>query len=306
MMSEKLTDLGDSMTVLLPGDVLIFRAGDDWIGKAIAWLTDSDVSHAAVMMENGDMAEMISSGIRVGKVEAREGRSVQVMRMRPEKDMAAVVAATKTYVECGTRYDFPAQAILAGLAVYRRIRPTPRLAAILDLVLQAACVELDKLIQQIVLKNPDKAMVCSQLVYQVYEDCGKEYRLQVENGLFQGTFGPEGPEGTVCLAELAEHVQEMDMMFQDFKKKQLPGQEELAQELYMALVGQEDKAEPVLEEAEFGALPGWCSHYLELLEEFLEKSRSNLPVNALFITPADLAYKTKNLEKAGEMELVRL
>lgn len=294
------------MIKLAPGDVLVFRAGNDWVGKSIAWLTESDVSHAAVMLENGEMAEMSGSGIRVSRIETREGKGAQVMRLRPEKDMAPIITAAKAYVECKTRYDFPALAILAGLAIYRRIRPTPRLMAILDLVLRAACTELDKLIQQIALKNPDKAMVCSQLVYQVYEDCGREYQLQVENGLFQETLKPVCPIESICLAELAQHTSNFNLELVNAKEEPLPDHEKLAHELYIALAEQADETEPVLDGVDFGALPGWCSHYLELLEEFLEKSKNNLPINALFITPADLAYKTKNLEKIGEVALVRL
>ena len=57
------------MNELKPGSVVVFKAGDNWVGKAIAWLTDSDVSHAAMMLENMAMVEMGASGIRVGPVE---------------------------------------------------------------------------------------------------------------------------------------------------------------------------------------------------------------------------------------------
>lgn len=291
------------MNKIKAGDVLVFRAGDDWIGKTIAWLTDSDVSHAAIMLEDMTMAEMGMSGIRAGEVEIRDGHSARVLRMIPEKDMEPVLAAAEVYVNCKTRYDFPALAILAGLIIYRRIRPTPRLIAITDLLLQSACVALDALIQRLVLKNPDKALVCSQLVYQVYDDCGKEYRLHIENGLLQTTADCTDLDGTICLAEMAADSQVPDLAVAG--AAEFPSQEELAKELYLALEEQGTDVVSGLDAAEFGTMPAWAGRFLDKLEEFLEKSGSNLPINALFITPADLAYKTTNLKQVDEIDLIR-
>lgn len=291
------------MKKLKTGDVLVFRAGEDWIGKTIAWLTDSDVSHAAIMLGDTTMAEMGMSGIRVGEVEIEDGHSARVLRMIPEKDMAPVLAAAEVYVNCKTRYDFPALAILAGLIIYRRIRPTPRLIAITDLLLQSACVALDALIQRLVLNNPDKALVCSQLVYQVYDDCGKEYRLHIENGLLQTTEDCSDLDGTICLAELAAASQGIELAAAG--GIEFPSQEELAKELYLALEEQETDVVSGFDENGFSALPAWTGRFLDKLEEFLEKSGSNLPINALFITPADLAYKTTNLKQVDEIDLVR-
>lgn len=291
------------MKKLKAGDVVVFRAGDDWIGKTIAWLTDSDVSHAAIMLGDTTIAEMGMSGIRAGEVEVRDGHSARVLRMNPEKDMAPVLAAAEVYVNCKTRYDFPALAILAGLIIYRRIRPTPRLIAITDLILQSACVALDALIQQLVLKNPDKALVCSQLVYQVYDDCGKEYRLHVENGLLQSSADGAVPDGAICLAELAADSRGLDLAVAG--DAVFPDPEELSKELYLALEEQETDTVSCLDAAGLGMLPAWTGQFLDRLEEFLEKSGSNLPINALFITPADLAYKTTNLKQVDEIDLVR-
>ena len=36
------------MITMKPGDVIIFEAGDSWLSKCIAKLTNSTVSHAAI------------------------------------------------------------------------------------------------------------------------------------------------------------------------------------------------------------------------------------------------------------------
>ena len=38
------------MITMKPGDVIIFEAGDSWLSKCIAKLTNSTVSHAAIQL----------------------------------------------------------------------------------------------------------------------------------------------------------------------------------------------------------------------------------------------------------------
>lgn len=288
------------MSRLQPGDVLIFKAGDNWVSKSIAWLTDSDVSHAAMMLDGGKMVEMSLSGIYVSNVDEVDGDDAHVLRLCPEKDAAPLVRAAQVYVDCDTRYDIPALVFLTGLIIYRRIRPTLKFVAITDLILRGACVALDRLIQTAVLKNPDKAMVCSQLVYQVYEDCGKEYHIAIDGGLLQGI---DNADGGVCLADLADDAPDLDMGV--FQNAVIPDDEELARALYLALTEQEEEAGEDYAVANFGALPSWTKQFLEKLEEFLEKSKSNISIDALFITPADLAYKSTNLNRVCKLDIVR-
>ncbi len=53
-------------------------------------------------------------------------------------------------------------------------------------VLNQACAELDKLLNILIhKKNPSPVMVCSQLVYQCYLDCGDDYKIKLEDELLQ-------------------------------------------------------------------------------------------------------------------------
>lgn len=301
------------MSILKPGDIVVFKAGDDWLGKSIAWLTESDVSHAAIILENDRLAEMGASGIHVGGIEVHDGGNTMVLRLSPERDSAPLMEAAQKYIDCKTRYDFPALVILAGMIIYRKIRPTPRLVAIIDLTLRAACSALDSLIQHIVLKNPDKAMVCSQLVYQVYNDCGKNYRIELSGGLLQAGSGDmSAADGMVRLIDLAESADRLTSPTGTpgiTNEKEIPSEEEIAKELYLALSEQDTQGndlECAAPPCSLGDLPSWCARFVEQLEEFLEKSQQNIPIDALFVTPADLAYKAENLAKIGKVELKRL
>lgn len=299
------------MQKLKCGDVLVFKAGDNWLSKTIAWLTDSDVSHAAMMLDDKRMVEMSASGIYVGNVEALEGDSAILLRLFPEKDPLPLADAAQKYIDCKTRYDFPALVYLAGLIIYRRIRPTQKYVVITDLILRGACMALDRLIQSLVLKNPDKAMVCSQLVYQIYEDCGKEYHISIEGGLLQAGNDSDRLDGSVCLADFIADAPDIypddaDVMDEAvFDNTVIPDVEELAKELYLALTEQETDADMDFLQEDLGTLPSRAKLMLEKLEEFLEKSKSSIPIDALFISPADLAYKSKNLNTVDKLDIAR-
>lgn len=295
------------MEELKSGDILVFRAGDNWLSKAIAWLTDSDVSHAAMMLDGIQMVEMGAGGIQVGNVEAKEGNEAMLLRLSPERDPAPLATAAYAYIESRTRYDFPALAYLSGLIIYRRIRLTPKFAAITDIILRGAIAALDKLTQSLILHNPDKAMVCSQLVYQIYEDCGKDYHIKIDGGLLQAKDSLRGPADGVCLADLAAGLKGSDKASQErIADNQIPDAEILAKELYIAMMDAEIENSNDFSAANLDSLVLLTKQLLYKLEEFLEKSKSNMPINALFITPRDLAYESRNLCMSGRLNISRL
>jgi hypothetical protein len=93
-----------------------------------------------------------------------------------------------------------------------------------------------------------------------------------------------------------------------------PSDEELAERLYEALSDETLTNEDMIREsgesvyfseAESGNLLSSVRRFLETLDEFLEKTKNQLPLNALFVTPADLAYKAKNLDTIGRCQIQR-
>jgi len=145
------------MSNITPGDIVISRTGNTWISKTIAWLTKSDVTHAALVLEDGRIAEMGPGGLSVNKIEIHEGNDEMLLRLLPEKYPAPLMKAAQMYIDSEVRYDFPALAFLGGLIVYRNIRPTNKINTAIDLVLRSATVVLTKMIQKIILKNPGEA-----------------------------------------------------------------------------------------------------------------------------------------------------
>lgn len=284
------------------GDILIFKAGDDWVGKSIAWLTHSEVSHAAMLISPDTMVEMGSRGITVnGLREGPEGESAYLLRLDPEKDPAPLVQAAQGYIDQELHFDYPDLVILAGQLIYRTVRPTARWRKITDLILELACAELDKLLNRMLHKGKKvPAMICSQLVYQCYYDCGPDYQIVLKSALLQDT----GSAGMICLADLAS---EMDMAAApDIQVPVDMEPEVLAKELYESLLEADEANEMLLETADLSGTLAQVSKFLDLVERILETSGVDLPIPALFVTPCDLLENAVNLKRHGTGKIVRV
>ncbi len=292
---------------LRPADIIIFEAGDDWIGKSIAWLTKSTVSHAALYRPEGELVEMGMSGIGANKFHTVEkGAKAYVMRLNPEHDPAPVLAAADKYLQAKIRYDFPALVILGGLLIYRTIRPTPKLQKITDLILSAACQALDKLLQAAT--KSSGAMVCSQLVYQCYLDSGEEYHIRLHDGNLV-----TAPLGTVCLNTLLEERKETQKgTLAGAAPAEVPQEtadsisdpNALAQELYEAMTEEADE-NAMLNVTVPKELLNRAEQFLKLVEAILEKADDVIPVQALFVTPGDLLNHATNLTQVATVNIER-
>ncbi|MCL2378907.1 MAG: hypothetical protein FWC77_07260, partial [Defluviitaleaceae bacterium] len=93
----------------IPGDVLIFKAGKEiekknYMGRAIARLTDSDVSHAALAINNEEMVEMGPHGIKISSIPSQ---NLYQLRHTAKLDMTKVVNIANGYVKDSVHYDYP-------------------------------------------------------------------------------------------------------------------------------------------------------------------------------------------------------
>lgn len=296
------------------GDIIIFDAGDDWLGKAICWFTKSTVSHSAIVYEDNKLVEMGAKGIAVSSFSTTPGNKAHLMRLDKELPCEPLVQATKYYVEEEIGYDFPALVLLAGLIIYTEIRPTPRFKNISDLIITGACLALDKLLNGLIQKGkPKKTMVCSQLVYQIYLDCGGEYVIQVRNLLDNSVSLNDASleaEGKIRISDLIQEYASESQTFSaanielDYQQNTALDEEELIKELYQSLV--ETEEETSIDQAiDMNSIIEKAAKFLELIERILDKIQLNIPIPALFITPADLYEHAKNLEKICDFNLER-
>lgn len=301
------------MTNLQSGDILVFMAGDNWLSKCIAKLTDSNVSHAAMCYQDGTMVEMSSSGMVCStcKEASEGGDSAYLLRLNPEQDAAPLLAAAGAYLDEKVYYDYPDLVFFAGLIIYRAVRSTKRWQKIMDYILELACAQLDKMLNKLIHKDGKKAMVCSQLVYQIYLDCGEKYKIQIHDGLLQQENMMLSGSEQVCLAELAAERDaisaENAVTADNFASTELedPDMEAVFKEFYGAMeeAGQEENCE-MCAANDLNGLVDKTKNFLDKMEQILERAGIELPVRALFVAPSDL-LKADNLENKGTVQITR-
>lgn len=283
-----------------PADIIIFEAGDDWLGKSIAWITKSTVSHAALYRPENELVEMGINGIGVSKFHTEEkGEKAYVLRLDPERDPAPVLAAADKYLQAKIRYDFPALVMLGGLLIYRTIRPTPKLQKVTDLIIRAACQLLDKILQKAT--KTTGAMVCSQLVYQCYLDGGEDYYIRLHDSDLANA-----SMETVCLRNLLD--EETETLAAPAPAEVPPetasDPNALARELYEALTEEADE-NAMQDTAVSGELLNSAKRFLKLIEAILEKSGDVIPAEALFVTPGDMLNHAVNLTQVAIVNIER-
>lgn len=283
------------------GDILIFEAGDDWVGRAIALLTQSSVSHSAMVFAQDQIVEMGSKGIGANRVAfGGDGRGAYLLRHRPIVAPEPLIAAAQRYLDQKMEYDFPALVLLAGLLIYRSVRPTPRWQRATDLIIDAACLALDKLLNLIIHKDTRQVMMCSQLVYQCYLDCGADYRISIPHGQTQDRVGNDA---SVVLAELA--AQTNDALAPPIEAHAEVDEEALARELYEAI--EEEKLANAMDiSVDLSGTVSRAARFMDILERILEQLQLDIPLPSLFVTPADLHNNAENLENLGKVPVRRI
>lgn len=152
--------------------------------------------------------------------------------------------------------------------------------------------------------GPDtKVMVCSQLVYQCYLDCGADYQIKIKGGLLQDT----APHGI----RIADIVQNTDLDFTNVSQESANLNDEnldsdkLAQELYLALTENGNNDE-LLTENDLMGTAHKAKQFMDLLEKLMNRLSVQMPLDALFVTPADLLSKAENLTQISSFKMERI
>lgn len=305
------------------GDIIIFKAPNkQFLSQCIALLTDSDVSHAAMICGEDMIIESGRDHVAVSPITEETGHNAYILRLAAHPDTTSLIATAAAYRDGNIGYDFPALVIVGGLLVFRRIPASPEVIALAGRLLLPASLALDKFIQHYLLHNPERAMLCSQLIYQIFYDAGPEYRIQFENTTLETNDGTAG--NTVCLADLLAESGGIpsDCLPPDGESsdsalsKALPNPaaqpmdiEYLAKEFLGALLETKDlalKNTRCGEAIDYDAVLPAVREFVSKLEAVKEKLKADIPIDGLFITPADILYHTKNLERIGTTQIIHI
>jgi len=176
-----------SIDALKPGDVLL-HMGKGELSKLIAWVGDSEYSHAAMVVEGGQLIEAAAAGVRHAGLPERTRmvanfQFIDVYRpLRPDpgndKDRAAMLASINTYL--GRPYPMTSLFTLGiACAVRNKIPGDP------------AFREFVRVALDLVINNDSNQVVCSELVYRGFDEAATKpahaLRLKIITRPVQGT-----------------------------------------------------------------------------------------------------------------------
>ncbi|MDO4303745.1 MAG: hypothetical protein Q4D94_07500 [Bacillota bacterium] len=304
-------------TTLQKGDILLFFAGDSWLSKSISYLTNSEVTHAAMVYSEDSMVEILADGVQLNKIALKEGKKAYLMRHDPELDFEPLKKSADAYLNSEVLYDFPGLYLLGGLLIYSRLVPTPRILKYTKLILEADILLLDQFIQKKLLHHPEKTMVCSQLIYQIFYDCGGDYQIPIVGGCLSVNEIKNSRPDTVRLIDMLDenYSYKSSHVTPAVKDENLnvasPAfTENLAKELYLALT--EADASPISNPDMLSASPeldcvlSLAGQFLDKLKLILHKINSNLPLDAMFVTPGDMAYHAPSLKRIDTVYIERI
>lgn len=281
--------------LLRRGDILTIESGEDWIAKATSWLTNSNVGCYAIVIDETHlmMANSDNSAILIQNFAVKDsgGRTAYQLRMDAEADIDEFMAAAEHY-RMHMHYAFPFSAVLACLSLYRPGPATERYRRAVEALMLFALEELDTLIAQSA--DPEKIFI--PFVQYSCSACG--YDLNIPEGAWEryADLQCEKKDTILPITEISPNLSRVA------ENKALPkvteqNLEKLAKELYEAAT----EKVPADNGASVSVI------YVELLLDKIEKIHHKfgvtMPIDALFITPADLINNAMRLKYIARLTL---
>lgn len=163
------TDGGRFVTAddLVPGDILL-SASPGIASAGIRLLTTSPVSHAALYVGNGEIAEALGGGVRLRRIEAMlaEESVIAAFRHPSLDDDGALRVARFARDAVGKDYDYAGVMLHAPFALQRRVCEIPGVPT----VLRETCLSSLATLQLV--RGSDDRFFCSQLVLESYRAVG--------------------------------------------------------------------------------------------------------------------------------------
>jgi hypothetical protein len=178
-MSKKIIGLDD----VRPGDVILFPPHKgDWIAQCIAYLTQSEVNHAAWCYDDKGKKKILESvleGVTLRDFDETVSKKypLRIKRLKtPPADMTKLMNAGRNYIEHKDDYPFFDLAMLAMLLLFKKFSENKLVNEIMYQVLcKVAFLLMDAVQERYKNKNP---MTCSQFTAQCFTDAGEDFNLQ--------------------------------------------------------------------------------------------------------------------------------
>ncbi len=278
------------MEALRVGDILLFEAGDHLLSKAIALLTESSVSHAALLYTQDEIVGMGLHGVSAFRFSVdpsgapnEDADLIHVRRMNGEPDPAPIIGAAQVYLDQKLVYDMPLLVLLGGLLVYRKLRFTSATWPFVKPILRGAVAALDNWLNE---RQGRPAQVCSQFVQQCYLDAG--YPIRFQNGILQGEQG-------LCIVDLLQDEPTEASQLTDGSQEDVMLDDAFWTRFNQALSLQTEDDICLFEP------PQDALHAAKAFADRAERLslETATPLKAMFVTPADLLSHASNLYDIG-------
>lgn len=315
-------------------DILLFSGEEDRTSQAIMWLTNSKVTHAALYRGQGEIIEETSPNVKIYKLNSDgrfHGREMYINRLNKKQFYTEpVINAATTYLNNITPYAYSNLYLLGLILLYKKFSPNFLTKRVMIKIYKKLAAYIIEFINQH--KSPGKLpMVCSQFVFQCYEDAGEDYHLKLGKASLRESLLVNKNNLTMVeqvisyvqlssLAIEAPNWTDVDLEIQSILSQT---EEELAQELLEALQSNEvattDEIDDELAVAvhKFGEAAYLAESKAEnsrpvMLEKSNELARdlkispglSFLKIKeAYFVTPEDLLNNCDNLVQVGVIKM---
>ncbi|WP_432720846.1 distant relative of cell wall-associated hydrolase [Jeongeupia wiesaeckerbachi] len=152
---------------LLPGDILL-STGSGLTSAGIRLITTAPVSHAALYLGDGDVAEAVGSGVRLRKIGTMIDDEAVIVAFRHPDFQSGQGGPMRDFADrsIGRRYDYVGVMLHAPFSLQRRICELPLLpaSARADCLRGIATIQLGS--------SSDERFFCSQFVLEAYKSIG--------------------------------------------------------------------------------------------------------------------------------------
>lgn len=167
-------------------------------------------------------------------------------------------------------------------------------------------------------------MVCAQLVYQIFYDCGKDYQINIDNGAI---WSNGIAEDSISISDLlirdtandAAHLRDNIENVIEYEYEIVDeSMDELTKQLYHVLEGTDNLSFSDSNITNFsnmnnminlnnlnkqGSLLGPATEFKKRCERLQEYFKINMPLEAMFISAGDMLNHAENLELIGTCDL---
>jgi hypothetical protein len=301
---------------LKQGDVLLFSPKKgSFISWAIAYLTNSNVSHAAMFYNEEDktIIEEKPPQVAVNKADdSFKKRTIYVKRLKNGLTMTPVINQSKIYLNNEEPYDDVGLYMVGILLLYKKFTPDTPQQKIIIKILKKITSAITKYINEH--EYPDKSpMVCSQFVAQCYAGAGNEYELIIKNGTLEAAIEPTesilDQVLNIVRSQKVRSTQPLLMATSDISIWEQESSEDLCKELQSVMTSKTQNTADELSDEFIDAVSqfSYIHHIVSLgvmkadpnlceAHSFLQKLHDE---ENMFTFPADLMDHCTNLEQVG-------